>query len=333
MSLFIRQPRPVLLCRLCQSRGFSTSYRRLTEQPAKSTPTPQAAANAATSKSAAPAPRFVAPSPLADAPRSYGKRVEEFTPTPLSRPIGLPYPPEAGQNTGIDFRSWKQRRDDFVNYDKHLERREYLKNKISRPYFRDWGNLQFHKGKTFIAPPRLFKGDLSLFFPNLYGRTLVKTDKEPRDTTPVLRGRVSVVSVFSSMWAENQCKTFVSQASNPIVEQLIAESGGRAQHVRINIEEDALKAFLVKLWMGRLRREVGGEENYSRYFLVRKGISDEIRESVGLLNSKVGYTYLLDAHCRIRWAGSGDSEDHERDGLVKGIQRLLLEDEANVKKR
>ncbi|TGJ86938.1 hypothetical protein E0Z10_g1820 [Xylaria hypoxylon] len=328
MLLFIQQP--TLLCRLCQSRAFSTSYRRLAGQASKSTPKP--AANAATSKAVSPTPKVVPPSPLADAPRSYGKRVEEFTPIPLSRPIGLPYPPQAGQNTGIDFRTLKERRDDFVNYDKHLERRQSLKNKMSRPYFRDWGNLQFHKGKTFIAPPRLFKGDLSLFFPNLYGRTLLKTDKEPRDTTPVLRGRASIVSVFSSMWAENQCNTFVSKESNPAIEQIIAESGGRAQHVRINIEEDPLKAFLVRLWMGKLRRQVG-EGNYERYFLVRKGVSDEIREGVGLLNSKVGYTYLLDANCRIRWAGSGSSEDHERDGLVKGLQRLLLEGEANAKKR
>ncbi|KAI0870724.1 ATP10 protein-domain-containing protein [Hypoxylon argillaceum] len=329
MSLLIRQ-QPRLLWRLCQSRAFSTSYRLWAEQPAKDTPKP--IADAATSKSVTPAPKFVPPSPLADAPRSYGKRLDSFTPTPLSRPIGLAYPPEAGQNTGIDFRTLKQRRDDFVDYDKHLERRQNLYNKISRPYFRDWGNMQFHKGKTFIAPPRLFRGELSLFFPNLYGRTLLKTDTTPRDTTPVLRGRVSVVSVFSSLWAENQCKTFVSPESNPAVEQAIAESGGRAQHVRVNIEEDALKAFLVKLWMGRLRRQVGGEENYERYFLVRKGVSDEIREAIGLLNSKVGYVYLLDADCRIRWAGSGPSEDHEREGLVKGLQRLLLED-ANAKKQ
>ncbi|KAI0972544.1 ATP10 protein-domain-containing protein [Xylaria arbuscula] len=330
MSLLPRQPAR-LLCRLCQPRAFSTSHRRLAGQPAtKSTPKPAAANNSdaaaaatTTLKGGPRPPKFVAPSPLADAPRSYGKRLEEFTPTPLSRPIGLPYPPQVGQNTGVDFRTLKQRRDDFVNYDKHLERREHLKSKMSRPYFRDWGNLQFHKGKTFIAPPRLFKGDLSLFFPNLYGRTLLKTDKEPRDTTPVLRGRVSVVSVFSSLWAENQCNTFVGSAA---VEDIIAASQGRAQHVRINIEEDAMKAFLVRLWIGRLRRQVGGEENYERYFLVRRGVSDEIRESIGLLNSKVGYTYLLDADCRIRWAGSGDSEDHERDGLVKGLQRLLLEE-------
>lgn len=117
--------RPALLCRLCQARGFSTLYRRLAAPTPKGTDKP--AADATAQKAATPPPpSFIAPSPLADAPRSYGKRVEEFTPTPLSRPIGLPYPPQPGQNTGIDFRTLKQRRDDFVNYDKHLERRRQL---------------------------------------------------------------------------------------------------------------------------------------------------------------------------------------------------------------
>jgi ATPase complex subunit ATP10 len=64
--------------------------------------------------------------PLANAPRSYGRAVKEFTPTPLARPIGMNHPPSAGENTGIDKRSLKQRKADFTNYDKHLERRQYL---------------------------------------------------------------------------------------------------------------------------------------------------------------------------------------------------------------
>ena len=205
------------------------------------------------------------------------------------------------------------------------------KSKMARPYFRDWTNLQFHKGKTFIAPPRLFRGDLSLYFPNLYGQTLLKSDRSPRDTTPTLQGRISIVSMFSSMWGESQARSFASAESNPELEALLRQHPARAQHVWVNVEEDAMKAWIIRLFAGGLRRRVG-EPNWHRYFVVRKGISEEIRESIGYLNSKVGYTYLLDGECRIRWAGSGPSEDHEREGLVKGVQRLLDEEAAAAKK-
>lgn len=51
---------------------------------------------------------------------------EDFIPPALDRPIGLAFPPQEGQNTGIDARTIRERRDDFVNYDKHLERRKEL---------------------------------------------------------------------------------------------------------------------------------------------------------------------------------------------------------------
>jgi mitochondrial ATPase complex subunit ATP10 len=89
----------------------------------------------------------------------------------------------------------------------------------------------------------------------------------------------------------------------------MATNADICQNVRINIEEDGFRALLVQLFMGRVRRQVP-EADWDKYFLVRKGISDEIREGTGMLNSKVGYTYLLDANCKFRWAGSGPSEDH-----------------------
>ncbi|KAH7403378.1 ATP10 protein-domain-containing protein [Cadophora sp. MPI-SDFR-AT-0126] len=300
-------------CLLCQWRTFSTSYRRLAE---KETPAP-------------PTTPVPPESPLADAPRSYGKAVSEFTPKPLSRPIGLPNPPRAGENAGVDNRSWKQRRDDFVDYDKHLVRRKQLTQKISTPYFREWSNMRLHKGKSFLAPPRLFKGERALYFPNFQGQTLSK-DKIVKDTTPVFEKKISVVSVFSSAWAENQAATFAAEKNNPELHEVVKGGGGLAQMVQINIEENALKAMLVKLFMPSLRRRMGAG-NWGRYFLVRKGVSDEIRDAIGLLNSKVGYTYLLDGECKIRWAGSGSCEGDEKEGLVRSAKRLI--EELKVKRK
>jgi mitochondrial ATPase complex subunit ATP10 len=106
--------------------------------------------------------------------------------------------------------------------------------------------------------------------------------------------------------------------------EIIETNKERAQLVQVHVEEDPLKAAIVRLFIGSLKRRVG-RENWGKYFLVRKGIRDEIRESIGLLNSKVGYTYLVDHECRIRWAGSADANEEEREGLVKGVQRILEE--------
>lgn len=116
--------RPLDTCLLCQWRTFVTTYPRL--QSPNSNKLSKTAASKTTDSNVLGADASSEPSPLADAPRSYGKRVEEFKPKVLARPIGLNHPPNPGENTGIDLRSLKQRRDDFVNYDAHLKRREQL---------------------------------------------------------------------------------------------------------------------------------------------------------------------------------------------------------------
>lgn len=199
-----------------------------------------------------------------------------------------------------------------------------------RPYFRDWKNLDHHKGKTFLAPPRLFKPDKSLYFPNLFGQTLLKTTSLPRDTTPILRGKASVVILFSGAWAEKQALSFISEKANPGLHAILQAHKGRAQLVRVNIEDQSMMRYWIVRIMTRWLRKNFFEENWGKYFMVKAGISDEIRESIGYLNGKVGYVYLVDGDCKIRWAGSGPADAEEVQSLTKGMATLMTEMKRGV---
>lgn len=134
------------------------------------------------------------------------------------------------------------------------------------------------------------------------------------------------MSVFSSQWAESQADSFTAAKANPQLQAILKQHGGGgdglAQVVRVNYEDNAGKAWLVRLFMGSLRRRFP-EHEWDKYFLVRRGITDHIRECIGLLNTKVGYTYLVDQHCRVRWAASGNSTPEEMKGLNRGLVRLV----------
>ena len=96
------------------------------------------------------------------------------------------------------------------------------------------------------------------------------------------------------------------------------------QKVDINLEENALKAGLIRMFMWRMRGKLPVEQ-HERYFLVRRGLDDGLKESIGMLNGKVGYVYLLDENCRIRWAGSGPAEEGELEALNNGVRKLVQE--------
>ncbi|KAL1954474.1 hypothetical protein VTO42DRAFT_1150 [Malbranchea cinnamomea] len=253
--------------------------------------------------------------------RNSHNKEDTLRPFPLKYPLGVPLPPQEGENTGKDRRTLRQRREDFLNQEKHLQRRSELTKEFAKPYFRDWLQTRHHKGKTFLSNPRLFKADKALYFPNLFGRTLDKADPW-QDTTPVLRGKVSVVSVFSTLWAEKQTATFVGSKQNPVLHELIENSGSIAQRVELNVEQNWLKAWLVRIFMGRLRRKYPREQ-HGKYFLVTKGFTRTLQEQIGMMNRMVGYVYLLDDACKIRWAGSSVALPDELTSLNNGLRKLI----------
>ena len=49
-----------------------------------------------------------------------------------------------------------------------------------------------------------------------------------------------------------------------------------------------------------------------------------------MMNHKIGYVYLLDENCRIRWAGSGPAEEGELDALNNGVRKLIEERKVSL---
>lgn len=275
-------------------------------------------------------------SAISKIPIPRGVTGEKFIPSALARPLGLTQPPIPGQNSPVDKRTLKERHDEFTSYEKALERRRVYLRTFFRPYYQEWKRMDHFKGKSFQSSPRLFKREKALYFPNIWGQTLAKEGDGPdggRDTTPVLTGKVSIVSMQASRWAEEQVDSFISEKDNPQLNKLFQENPNLLQRVDVNIQSDWMKVMIVKFFSSRLRKLVP-EERWDRYFMIklprdiRRGLTDEIRDAMGFLNSQVGYVYLVDSSCKIRWAGSGHAWEGEVEGLNAAVQRLLSEEET-----
>lgn len=302
------------LCLRCETRS---AFRPIAQQFGRTLTTSRAPKQQVAPKQPTPLP-----TPTQQPPPP-PKDDDVFVPKPLGRPIGFSQPPQPGENA--ENPRVKRDYSGMTMSQRNLAKRADLVEKWGTNYFRDFKNIRkYRSGKTFMANPRMFRADAALYFPNFHGATLVEDGK---DTTDVLQGRVSVVNVYSSQWGETQARSFTGAKENPELHKILAEFGERAQMVDINIEENSMKAWIIKLFKWQLKAKRSQEE-WGRYFVVRKGVSEKIRETIGLLNGRVGYVYVVDEECRIRWAGSGDAEGTEMEDMNRGFRKLVETNKA-----
>jgi ATPase complex subunit ATP10 len=147
-----------------------------------------------------------------------------------------------------------------------------------------------------------------------------------------MKGKISIVSIVSNMWAKQQVDSFISSKQNPELHSILEENKDLAQMVWLNLESNVLKWWLLRLSASNMRQGLSKKEQ-RRYFMVRRGVSDIMKEAIGLLNDKVGYVYVVDDECRIRWAGSAEAEPEERESMVRCLQRLIRETKMPFEKR
>ncbi|KAK0542323.1 Mitochondrial ATPase complex subunit atp10 [Tilletia horrida] len=254
--------------------------------------------------------------------------------------------------------------------------RKAIVAEATKGYFHDFHALRAHGGKTWRAPSSLIRAERARWWPDWTGRRL--SDGSSLSTAQIMRGRTSVVSVLSSQASEEHVRSFV----RPTVATFATHPG--FQHVRINVQLSALRAFLLRIVFNSLRASVGAEaekeaglqgqgqgsgmqeaaERAQRtYFLCTAapevparvlemeleaarqraaggasptsadaasssssattssgtshspGAEAFLRSALCLHNKHVGYVFLVDAECKIRWAGCAFAEEAEREAL------------------
>ena len=99
--------------------------------------------------------------------------------------------------------------------------------------------------------------------------------------------------------------------------------------VQINLQENLLKSLLVSMFLSSLRQTIPAELQST--YLVSSQNMEYVRDSLGMVNKHIGYVYLLDEHLKVRWAACGDAKLEEADALRTCVGVLLNRLEKTAK--
>ncbi len=131
----------------------------------------------------------------------------------------------------------------------------------------------------------------------------------------LMQGNISLLCILTSKVSEEHTQSFYQPALD------LYASHPRFRFVQINLQENKLKAYLLSLFLSSLRAQIPSPW-HETYLLSSQSLELE-REPLGLHNKHVGYTYLIDEQCRIRWAGCGFAEPAEANALIACAGVLL----------
>ncbi|KAF9482291.1 F1F0 ATP synthase assembly protein Atp10, partial [Pholiota conissans] len=226
---------------------------------------------------------------------------------PLERPLGV------RQRPTTIVRSRTERMKDLLDQEARMAQRRHLIKEAGKGYFHDMNMTRRNGGKTWIAPNVLIREDKALYFPNVNGQCL--EDGTQKDTTPMCFGRISLIAMLGSEISQVHAASFASPTysrfrDNPLF-----------QYVQINLQENILKSFLVRMFSNKLRSTTP-KELHSTY-LVSSQNMEYVHDPLGMTNNKVGYVYLVDENLKIRWGGCADALPKEAQALESCTGVLL----------
>ncbi|KNZ51744.1 hypothetical protein VP01_382g1 [Puccinia sorghi] len=276
--------------------------------------------------------------------------VERPKPPPyLPRPLGVNDPPTTRPPTE------QEKLAKLVDEQARLQERKHLISEVSRGYYHDWNQLRHNGNKLWTAPPSLIQDQVSapihnflptnnkrkkraLFFPNISGVAL--SNKETKHTTDIFADKVSILAVESTRMSEVSEPSFRTRTKltnrSEINTKIMLKEHTRSfygeplrmlseeshlQLVRLNVQENRLKSWLVSLFINNLRKTVPARQ-HATYILTNQSL-EYVREPLGMVNKLLGYVYLVDSNMKVRWAGCGFSNADEVAALFSGTRTLL----------
>ncbi|KAI8358292.1 ATP10 protein-domain-containing protein [Mortierella sp. GBAus27b] len=209
----------------------------------------------------------------------------------------------------------KTKVNDWTDKEKNLETRKELLRDFQSGYFSEFSELSRTGSKLWKGTPNMIAADKALYMPNIVGTSL-KTS-EPIELVDLLKGKISLVAVSGTRFGEEHTETFTTPF---LKEWPVGQGDSKVQLVELNIQENPLKAGLVRMMVPFVRKTIP-EERHANYVLHYKSIR-HLKDPLSMSNSYMGYVFLVDTNCKIRWGANGRGSDVEIKTLLDSVQRL-----------
>ncbi|KAF9332404.1 hypothetical protein BG006_004720 [Podila minutissima] len=258
-------------------------------------------------------------------PSSEGTEQKQLPLSPFGGRFGVPEQPMSTKSQALSQANSKRspfskakegvksKMHDWTDEKRNLEKRKELLDDFQSGYFSEFSEVNRTGAKLWKATTSMVNADKALYMPNIVGTSL-KTS-EPIELVDVLRGKISLLAISGTRFGEEQIETYMK----PFLTRWPAGSS-KVQVVELNIQENPLKAGLVRMMVPFVKKTIP-EERHTNYILHYKSIK-HLKEPLSMQNSYLGYVFLVDGNCKIRWGAHGPATEIEVKTLLDSVQRL-----------
>ncbi|KAF9548734.1 Mitochondrial ATPase complex subunit atp10 [Mortierella hygrophila] len=205
---------------------------------------------------------------------------------------------------------------DWTDEKKNLEKRKELLHDFQSGYFAEFSELSKTGSKLWKATSNMINADKALYMPNIIGTSL-KTS-EPVELVDLLRGKISLMAISGTRFGEEHTESYMT----PFLKRwpMTVANNSKVQLVELNIQENPLKAGLVRMMVPFVKKTIP-EERHENYMLHYKSIK-HLKDPLSMQNSYLGYVFLVDSNCKIRWGAHGPATEAEVKTLLESVQKL-----------